>query len=441
MAVLTRAQIIAKINLYITTNGNKEITGAQLNEILQDMTDSGFLQLDEIRTALSVSYPNVGNPANWNGGFAPATQNLVNDQLAERMSLLETENYSDSVAYVSKQGNDSTAELGNERLPFLTIQAAANAIPSNNATLIVLGGGTYTENVILKNTSTNCVFDFRRCTINGDFRAQFNPITNNCTITNLTITGGAIHDIRSTYLSNILFNTTTFLVCNSTFVSRSIFISSTNVATIRTQGLNSRKYYDTCVISNTGTGNAIDRSSYTTLNNCFIEANTGDAINNEASAQDVEELIRVYNSRVKSAGFCVDGENGLTNLIAENTIFYSTGSNIINQGGNTLFGTLLNFKSCDFYVTGSNDVFKMNEDGVINRLATENYTFDMCLFYTDTGFPVQEPINYNVSDAGQTLLINCKYNAATVTSGGAGSKITNHNPFQFTNYTNFNTLI
>ena len=124
MAQLTRAQIQTKITNWITTNGNKEITGAQVNEILTDMIDSGFLQLDEIRTAESILYQMVATPSDWNGGLAPSTQNLVNDELAQRLKILETNNFSNNIAYVSLTGNDGTAELGNPAKPYATFEQA-----------------------------------------------------------------------------------------------------------------------------------------------------------------------------------------------------------------------------------------------------------------------------------------------------------------------------
>jgi len=426
----------------VNTNNLYECTTANSDAVFTPGNWSLKVEGNIVQTAATTGLT-VDNPADWN--INPTQVKQAVDELASRMSTLENTNFSNNVAYVSKQGSDTIGEyeLGNPGKPFLTIQAAANALPSNNAKLIVDGGGTYTENVTLKSSSTNCVFDFGNCVINGDFRAQFNPVTNNCMISKLNVIGATNFDIRSTFLSQVLADTSTFFICLSKFVSRCIINSSTNVSTVRTQGLNESKYWDTVSIINTGTGNGIDRSSYTILNNCFVVANTGDAINNEASATTIQQIIQVYNSRVKSAGFCVEGENGLTNLLAYNTIFYSSGSDVISQGGNTLFGTLLNFENCKFYATGSNDILRMNGtvgSPVIDRTATENYTFENCLFYTETGFPVREPDAYVGTDAGTTLLVNCRYNAATVTPAGAGTKVTDFNPLQFTNYTNFNPL-
>ena len=49
MAVLTRTALAAKINNVITSNNNKNVTGAILNDLLQDIKDSLFnLSTDNI---------------------------------------------------------------------------------------------------------------------------------------------------------------------------------------------------------------------------------------------------------------------------------------------------------------------------------------------------------------------------------------------------------
>jgi hypothetical protein len=194
--------------LYITTNGNKEITGAQLNEVLTNLNDSAFLQLDELRTALSTSY-NPANPSDWNvlptevkaaldeaisrveglenAGFQTAIQTPYTattptdwdvvptelqsstDELASRLRVFETNNFSQDVAFVSNDGDDLIAELGNAGKPFATIQAAIDAV-GNNSTVKVLGG-TYNETptlgVVTISNKNNFVLDLSSCIINA----------------------------------------------------------------------------------------------------------------------------------------------------------------------------------------------------------------------------------------------------------------------------------
>ena len=77
-------------------NNNKEITAAilrtWLDELLsqvQDIIDSYFNKLDELRITSTLTYDIVATPSDWNGGTAPATQNLVNDELAGRVKTIE----------------------------------------------------------------------------------------------------------------------------------------------------------------------------------------------------------------------------------------------------------------------------------------------------------------------------------------------------------------
>ena len=183
MAITNKAAIqalidayTANITLYITSNNNKEITGAQLKQILdessvilEDLKDSYFNLLDEPRTALSVNYANVGNPLNWNGGTAPATQNLVNDQLAQRLTDFETNNASQTIAYVATNGSDlvNEYEIGNPLKPFETLLAAWNAMPPSNFIIKFLGGSFSITTTILNGPKSNFLLDLNGTTING----------------------------------------------------------------------------------------------------------------------------------------------------------------------------------------------------------------------------------------------------------------------------------
>jgi hypothetical protein len=208
MAQQNRVTIQGLINLYITSNGNKEITGAQLKEILTNLNDSAFLQLDELRTALSTSY-NPANPLDWNTvpaevkaaldeaisrveglenapnqtaiqtPYTPTTQSdwdavppaptelqSSTDELAQRLRTVEdslSTNPSQDIAFVSNDGNDTTAERGNPLKPFATIQTAINAV-SNNGIVKVLGG-TYSYSSSVSVNRLNFILDISSCNI------------------------------------------------------------------------------------------------------------------------------------------------------------------------------------------------------------------------------------------------------------------------------------
>jgi len=100
MAIIDKAAIqalldayTAKILLYITSNNNKEITGAQLKEILDDskvileqIKDSYFNLINEPRTAVSVSFT-VLDALDWD--VLPAEVKAALDELAQRLRDLE----------------------------------------------------------------------------------------------------------------------------------------------------------------------------------------------------------------------------------------------------------------------------------------------------------------------------------------------------------------
>ena len=101
MAIIDKASIQAlidsyttNITTYITTNGNKDITGAQLKGvldesavILEEIKDSYFNLIDEPRTALVTSYPPLV-PADWNATIPTEVQSGL-DQVASRVRTIE----------------------------------------------------------------------------------------------------------------------------------------------------------------------------------------------------------------------------------------------------------------------------------------------------------------------------------------------------------------
>ena len=432
MAQKTRPGLQTTIDSNLPDNTTDFITPLLHREVEEDLKDSNFNILDD--TAFDVNYTPTTS-SDWDV-TVPIETGAGLDQLAQRLRDIEDTNYSNNVFYVSKQGNDSTAEEGNEAKPFLTIQAAATAMPSNNSILKVLGGGTYSENVTLKNNSTNCIFDFSNCKINNLTADFSNQETNNNLIKELqVISPTASITIRATWVKNLNITAgNQSIFCYSKFATNCIFTSSNSSVTLGS-GTNFFSYFDTCIVLNTGSGSCVKSTVRTIFNNCFIESNTGTAILSRSDANAIDQVVRMYGGSIKSTAWCVSGENGVTNFMGYNVKIYSSASNCVQAGGIGLGGKYLLFDNCEFYTKGANDVFLMN---TIERLVTENYTFKSCVFHIVTGFPIQEN-TYNPGDLGTTLLTNCTYNSATVTSI-APVKVVEHNSFSFPNYTDFNTL-
>ena len=209
MAVENRADLKLTISTNLPDNITEDITPEKHREVEDNIADSHFNQLDEPRDIIQ------------------------------------------SVVYVSKNGNDLTAKEGDQSSPYLTIQAAADAMPANNGVLKVLGGGTYAENIELQNASTDCIFDFGNCTISGNLKATFTAGTNGCLITNVNIINAGLDvintDIRATFLSNANINSTYIINCLSKYVNNCVFESNINLGTVRSQGLAEEKFYSSCI--------------------------------------------------------------------------------------------------------------------------------------------------------------------------------------------------
>jgi len=124
MSQETRTDLKALIDLYITTNGNKDVTGAQLNEILTNIIDSGFLQLDELRTALSTTY-DPATPANWNATI-PTEVKAALDQAISRVVTLEAATVSPtSISF--NVNSDSTVSLPYVENELINIDTSSEA--------------------------------------------------------------------------------------------------------------------------------------------------------------------------------------------------------------------------------------------------------------------------------------------------------------------------
>jgi hypothetical protein len=91
--------------------------------------------------AEDVPYPPT-NAANWNATIPTEVQSGL-DQLAARMRIFETNNFSTNVAFLDfVTGNDTNGQLGNPAKPFKTGNVAATAVPSGGTIIVLNGVGT-----------------------------------------------------------------------------------------------------------------------------------------------------------------------------------------------------------------------------------------------------------------------------------------------------------
>lgn len=518
MAQKNRADLSDIILANIPDNSTELITPLKHREVEDDLKDSNFNILDD--TAFDVNYTPLVS-ADWNVTIPTEVKGGL-DQLASRVKTIETSlinNHSLSVFYVSKQGNDGTAQEGNELRPYATINGAITAMGANptNKKLVVLGGGTYSENITITN-ATNCVFDFCSTNIVGDFSGTNlnncyinfkggkltgnfttvgtnslydftgGEITGNFTATsssfstflmskisgNDIVANNAIHCyfdfnnsiytskaifvffnsstsiIKNVYINNITTQCWLFLflldnvnitssvgVRNETsYTYNSSFISNNNQNALN-GGANKTNTYLNCVIKNTSNGYAIDGVSFSTFINCKIESNTNVTIYS-AISNDIKNVIRLYNCDVKSTSFYnLSGQNGVSNLIAYNCKFTAGQYNIYVGGIAPNFSKWLQFKNCEFYVTGTYSNVQLTS-GLIRTLDV-NYQFIGCSFYTETGYAFLEPTTYDGSDAGKVIAINCLANK-TALANPAPVKITEQNNYFDVNLQNFNNI-
>ena len=403
MAQQNRTTLQALIDLYITTNGNKEITGAQLKEILTNLNDSAFLQLDELRTALSTSY-NPATPSDWNvlptevkaaldeaisrveglenAGFQTAIQTPYTrtvpsdwdgtpnelqgstDELASRLRVFETNNFSQDVAFVSNDGDDLTFELGNIGKPFATIQAAINAVPVNGIVKVL--GGSYSEDIDM--SKQGVYLDISNCQITG----SFNIIQSNIYIKaiNSTITNGK----TGTIANNVLLGNTGGVIDNLTIEGGTW--DGLDARTLDfTANLSFVKLID-CVFNSNATNNNDSLAEFETsiiLENCIFN-NNNTALFMFASGGKQEFTNCEINSPLALGIIC----NNAT-LIFENTNITSTLCMAVGSGGPNFY---LVANNCEFRSTTS-ECFRIgysaNDIKVTNCTlvgATDCITFD-----------------------------------------------------------------
>ena len=370
-------------------NNNKEITAADLrtwlNELLsqiQDILDSYFNKLDELRITSTLNYDIVATPTDWNGGTAPATQNLVNDELASRTKILENSistNPSNDIAYVSDGGSDTVGlfEIGNPLKPFATIQAAIDALPNNNSTVYVLGG-TYTEStglayLINMEIKNNINIILKGVTINGSIRLAN---CNNCfvdlsgSVVNSNLTYGLVVVTSSNCAINLEAGKINGRVDLS--LSGSINGSIKGGEIISTTGsaltIGEGAFVDSVYINSISSGNTVGgltiRSSTNILKkpivtNCRIEESTNYAVHGNGILQncviialagfrsDSSVLIpELYDCRIEATGsgnHCVAGESKTKGKFKNCTL--------ISENNNVrMFGNCedLNFENCTF---------------------------------------------------------------------------------------------
>ena len=414
MSTETRATVKTLLDLYIKTNGNKEITAVQLNEVITDAIDSAFFQLDELRTALSTSYsPDDAN--DWLP-IAPTEVKGGLDILAARTGT----NLSENVAYVSPTGSDVVGEfqIGNPLKPFATFAAALSALPASNIIVIALGG-TYTEDISIS-LKNNVSLILEGITLNGRIILNSTAVD-----VNISLRGSTITNPNATFALQLNSNSGKVSVTGGTVISTNALangLTGSNSAAIKF-------LYGVTFVTISSNTNACTNFIF---NNCNFFSDTigirttnssefyGCTVRTTASnaVRPYTQPCLFYNCTLIGGGIGLQGENAVIGYFYYCRIEGLTGAALYSgAGSNELF-----FKGCD--LIGSTDCVEY----LINlvRLATTNNQFQDCKLFAGAGGVIFKEPTYNVNDLGNTQVINCTYNK-TFTPAVGPQKIFEYN--------------
>jgi hypothetical protein len=397
MAQETRAQLYAKILANLPDNTTEQITPATDRAVEDAEVESCYNLLDD--TAVNVNYtPTTGT--DWDATI-PTESGAALDQLAQRMRIFETNNFSDEVAFVSNNGDDLTGEKGNISKPFATIQAAINAVTTNSIVKVL--GGTYTQDIVI-NTKSNLVLDMSGCNYTMVTTTGF-TVENSQNVTILNYGGvmnGYIDIGRS---GNLNVNFFGGKIINGIFPclklgdkgkAKDVEIQNTGTQTIRgvATTVENRPVITNCSIKTTSvdTSHAAIRGMQMALfENCYIEGPI--ALSTESNTS---YCTLIDCTLVSTLSTTIKGENQVLNAVLKNCTIKSNTQSCIIVGGD---GDPAFFEDCN--IIAETDCVVIN--GTLTRAATVRTTFKRCSFYTNTGEIVTG--TPNASDLGKTSLI------------------------------------
>lgn len=447
MAKKNRVDLNAVIQANLPDNTVDFITPALDREVEIDEVDSCFNLEDD--TAVDVNYSPT-TPADWD--VTPTEVGGGLDELAGRVKTLEgsiSSNPSDNIAYVSDSGSDVVGEfeIGNPLKPFLTIQAACNAV-GNNSIVKVLGG-TYTEpapavayliNLVGKNNfyldlssviingsilmqnCTDCFCNLSSAKINSTLSYALNCSGSlNCSI-NLeggSINGGRIDlriggaaDIKLTGGKIIQSTSSPALVVGDNSIVDSVYIQGDTVgntaAALVGNGANPLKK---AIISNCEIVDSINYAvtgSNMILDNCYILGLAGFKSNSIG-------LCELKNCRIEStftSTYSLGGEGTLQGKF-NNCTFVSAFNNV------RFFGTSqdLNFENCTFIA--AKDCLEVSS--TITRSGDDTIIQNCSFFPAQTnalGVVLNDALGYG-TDTGVSRFIRSTYSKAWSTTDAA----------------------
>ena len=411
MAQENRVDLKQTINDNIPDNITEDITPEKHREVEDNLTDSNFNLIDD--DATHVNYTPTNSP-DWLPEGAPSEVGEGLDILAARTGT----NPSQNVAYVSNVTTAGIApERGNPLKPYSSFAAALSALPASNIIVIALGG-TYTEDISISNKN-NVSLILEGITLNGRIVLNSTAVD-----VNISLRGSTITNPNATFALQLNSNSGKVSVTGGTVIS-------TNASANGLTGSNSsaiKFLYGVTFVTISSNTFACDNFVF---NNCNFFSDTigirrtnssefyGCTVRTTASnaVRPFTEPCLFYNCTLIGGGIGLQGENAVIGYFYYCRIEGLAGAALYSgSASNELF-----FKGCDLIGSTNCVEYLIN----LVRSATTNNQFQDCKLFAGSGVIFNEP-TYNVSDLGNTQVINCTYNK-TFTPAVGPQKIFEYN--------------
>lgn len=420
MAVKTRAELAAEdISIYLPDNATQDIEPTDHRASNVNHADSSLNKLEDniFPQPLDDSLEYGSDPtAGWD-------DSAIHDQKlgSKKYIDLRTSPKDFTTYYVSKNGNDVTAQPGNDKLPYLTIQGALDAVallPFNSKVFIKIFAGSYTEDIVLIGGNYYLYFEAVGVDINGyvDIRNQTSVSLNlqqskieysgagfvyTARIhAKLSIFGGEI--VRSGGLVNQACFESSDLDLNKGVIVGTTFISDSRAAI---QAAHYLKFYG-CTI--TGDLYGVFRCKESVFTDCDIKSDfaTGTAaVGSAASA--LTEPNKFHNCLIE--GYRGKLDESMTadefyNCTIKGNLYALGFPNNGTLNVNTLLEgcTLAGVSDCIVISTGSK--------------ISANFILQSCFLNAGTGDIFAEPAPYDAGFTGKIISFNNVYNKAFVSA-------------------------
>lgn len=355
---MNRTQIIDFINNNLPNNFTKDITPEDLNVVLKVLNNNSFNITSEERNAFNTIYDD-GNLVNWN--VLPTEVQSALEELVGRIKVIETQNRDANTAYVNLiLGNDLTANVGNKKKPFKTLQAALSLVVGSYAKIVYVGSTvkrsqitpTPLQEILSITGRDNVYFDFggtfqdklrlsfsncSHITINlkGCYWENAEPFYNlsfdNCT--NVTILGGTLY--------NTLFPSLHVQNCSKVTMKNTIILAAINNFGCNIENVDCYN----CFFKHNGTSTT-NTAIITGLNSSFY----GCQFNTNTLAIDQGGIFKVYNSKVTGTIMIYNAKCNFENCVIEsadvnfslqqNSSIYLTNCQLKSQIENVQLDTL-----------------------------------------------------------------------------------------------------